>query len=831
MKFELKDYQEEAVGKVLQGLRLGSNNFKDEGVYSAVSLSAPTGSGKTVIAAAAIEQVFFGDSEGSQMPDPDAVFVWLTDDPSLNQQTRKKILEASERIQPGQLVIVDEGFDQPEFDFGKVYFLNIQRLSRTSNLVKTAEGGRKFRIWDTITNAIKSNGEHYFLVRDEAHRGARKRPAAQTTIAQKLVSGDKDVSPSPVVLGISATPDRFDEEMAAANPERTTRKVSVPVEQVKESGLIKDVLSILHRGEEQTMVDTLVRNAIQALKAADEAWDAYTEKEGEPPVRPAMVIQIAPDGEDVVAGILDVCAEEWGILQGDAIAHSLQSHTAEEFGSHAVQYVAPQDIQDHPSVRVVLFKEALTTGWDCPRSEVMLSLRVAKDDTYIAQLIGRMVRSPLARRIESDESLNRVLLYLPKFNTRAVLAVKEKLEKDPDGPPTEVVVNAIDAPRNPDVPDAVFTAIESLTSYVVPGPVHRSQVTRLHRLAALLVGDGLLDGAIRESDDFLVSVMEAERMRLDSNGTLASLVNDAETAIVSVAEGDVYGSPEDASVTTVEIETDIGDVDRMFRSASQRFRDGLADTYWGKRITSDGDDPFDAKILTIALSKDPDAVEKVEKEAQARVNQWLSTHGDAISTLSEDKKAKYAEIRSMARDPEVVHPGLPEVITMPSDEDIRSHEKHVFADSSGAFRTRMGRWEDDAMSVEEKRPGFVAWYRNPTGGQRALRIPFDKAANQFGKMYPDFLVFHEDEDGKIRTSIVDPHGHHLADAASKLRGLAAYAENHGKEYQRIIRLIKPSSGDYRMLDMTEASVRKALRGINTQEEIEALFLKHGAVYK
>ena len=51
----------------------------------------------------------------------------------------------------------------------------------------------------------------------------------------------------------------------------------------------------------------------------------------------------------------------------------------------------------------VLFKEALTTGWDCPRAEVMFSQRVAGDHTYIAQLIGRMVRTPLARRIAVEK--------------------------------------------------------------------------------------------------------------------------------------------------------------------------------------------------------------------------------------------------------------------------------------------------------------------------------------------------------------------------------------------------------------------------------------------
>jgi type III restriction enzyme len=42
---------------------------------------------------------------------------------------------------------------------------------------------------------------------------------------------------------------------------------------------------------------------------------------------------------------------------------------------------------------------AISTGWDWLRAEVLVSLRAAQEYTYIAQLIGRMVRTPLARTI------------------------------------------------------------------------------------------------------------------------------------------------------------------------------------------------------------------------------------------------------------------------------------------------------------------------------------------------------------------------------------------------------------------------------------------------
>ena len=50
----------------------------------------------------------------------------------------------------------------------------------------------------------------------------------------------------------------------------------------------------------------------------------------------------------------------------------------------------------------------------------MMSFRSATDYTYIAQLLGRMIRTPLARRIMEDAELNNVSLFLPFYNAETV---------------------------------------------------------------------------------------------------------------------------------------------------------------------------------------------------------------------------------------------------------------------------------------------------------------------------------------------------------------------------------------------------------------------------
>lgn len=86
MRFALKDYQSDAVVEVLGHLADARDDWHGKKRPVGFSLTATTGAGKTVMAAAVIEALFEGNDDADFEADPGAVVLWFTDDPTLNEQ-------------------------------------------------------------------------------------------------------------------------------------------------------------------------------------------------------------------------------------------------------------------------------------------------------------------------------------------------------------------------------------------------------------------------------------------------------------------------------------------------------------------------------------------------------------------------------------------------------------------------------------------------------------------------------------------------------------------------------------------------------------------------
>lgn len=841
MKFTLKDYQGEAVIDVLGNLKKARKRWHEDGDRHAFSLTAATGAGKTVMAAAVFEALFHGDDGYDFDRDPGAVVLWFSDDPSLNEQTRFRLMESSDRLRHTDLVVVENTFNRTKFEAGKIYFLNTQKLGKKSLLVRGFDDEgifpemrpdlRSHTIWDTIRGTIEDPALTLYLVLDEAHRGMGSENREKTTIVKRLINGDKGVPGIPVVWGISATVDRFNKAMEGAQSRSTLPHVSVDAARVQDSGLLKDTIVLDIPDEDGDFDTVLVRRAAKKLRESSAEWSAYAElQETSESVVPLMVFQVqnTPNHNDI-GRLLDTIFREWPELPKSSVAHVFGEHTSQIFGQHSVPYIQPQRVQDDTWVRVLIAKDAISTGWDCPRAEVMVSFRPANDQTYIAQLLGRMVRTPLARRIPGNDKLNAVDCLLPKFDKQTVENVVKALrETGGETPPTgRILISPTEMKPNPAVQEKIWEKFVSLPSQVRPQRGAKPAV-RLTALAHELVSDGILKEAGGKAHAAMHKMLDdyiSERSKEFSEKRAAVMTVEGRTIIADLMSGDT---------TDGQFQADADDfvVDDAYRRTARIISPDIARTYTMERAKRkpQADEDFDDAL--IEAREDVAALHLLENlqlmfdaEAKNLSDAWFFKYRDSIKELPHDRQEAYRQIIALSTEPQDVDLIRPVSRYEPtkvrekdgSEANIPTFKQHLLCDENGLYPTELKDWEQEVLNAEMARVGFKFWYRNPNRpSQDSLGVSYTDG-DETRIVRPDFIFFAEHE-GTVVADIVDPHGFHLADSLPKLRGLSKYAETHSSIYRRIEAVAK--IGDkMRVLDLTLANVRQVVLEAESTEEL------------
>lgn len=837
MKITLKQFQGDCVKELHRQFRTVQNIVTSEQTV-ALLLNAPTGSGKTVMATAFVEELLRGSETDD--PDTDYCFLWLTDQPELNKQTFDK-MKATSDLPVESLVIINGGFDLERLLPSHIYFLNTQKLGANSSFVRSGDK-RTFTLWETITNTVDADPKHFVLIIDEAHRGTQGKDATEAeTIVQKFLKGSPGELPAiPQVLGISATPDRFVQLCLAMN--RLLSKVEVKPEWVRESGLLKELVDLYYLDEKQPGDVTMLVQAARDWLAYREQWAAYGAAEHETTPRPILVVQV----EDARTGTVGRSKTDLGMVVNTLaktigaeatngwLAHAFQDDSGFDVGNHHVRYLAPSEIDQDSDVKVVLFKTSLNTGWDCPRAEVMVSFRTAKDETAIAQLVGRMVRAPLGRRIDANEHLNTVALYLPFYDRDTVERIVKRLTGDPGiMPPAKVREGkeSVTLSRNAELA-ACFDVLQALPSYTVPPSRPIKPVIRLGKLAGLLAATGLEKNPVKTYRARLVGVLQKKRQALESDSAFEQLMKEAllldvrRRRIVWGAPS-VDGDQEDLlppEVAATAIKAAVADenIDDLFAEAGRRLGEGLHKEYLRARM-KEGVEARRAKLELYALVASPSVLELIDEDADAQRIAWTNEHKAAFAGLDERYRQAFRDLQGAGAE------SVAETIEAPPNIEWTKAEKkwerHLYVDPNGEFPEDFGAssWERKVVESELKNDNIVGWFRNPPRKPWSLCVTRLEGTRTV-PFYPDLIFFRETA-GVIIADLIDPHLLAAEDMPARAVRLAQYAQMHGHQFGRIEMVIYERANDEagKHIDLTDEKLREKVSQLTTTQQLRSLF--------
>lgn len=389
---ELKEYQHEAVNEAIKQLRLLLNGPSGRNCV----FKAPTGSGKTIMVAELLRRL--GEEE---LPD-EYVFIW-TSLYDLHSQSKLKLADYL-RDTRYRLLSLDEITLNP-LNANDVLFVNWHSLTTTKQNEETHE-----REWSntfvrnreddksiiSVLDKTRAAGKKVILIVDEAHRNYL------TENSQRFV---REVIKPQLTLEVSATPLITVTAEELANDEAGF--IPVPFAKVVKSGLIKQETSINQAigkfANIATSADEIVVEA--ALAKRNELAGLYEEVGSN--VNPLVLVQLPSDSESMSA--LDKSVRE-------EVEQQLAKHDITYENGKLAVWLADDKRnlelieRNDAEVQVLIFKEAVAVGWDCPRAQVLVMLRAIRSLTFEIQTVGRVLRMPEVKHYERSE-LNKAFVY------------------------------------------------------------------------------------------------------------------------------------------------------------------------------------------------------------------------------------------------------------------------------------------------------------------------------------------------------------------------------------------------------------------------------------
>lgn len=321
-----------------------------------IILKSCTGSGKTIILTSFMDEYFKSNHK--------TVFIWLTPGKgNLEEQSKEKMDRYIHGSQTKLLSdIMTSGFEEND-----ACFINWEKLTKKGN--NALKDSERTNFIEHIRNAL-DDGLTFKIIVDESHQNDKIK--ADDII--ELFRSDK-------IIRCSATPKNY----------KNAILIDIPEEDVIAEGLIKKLLIINENFEQHINVDDQITYLLdKAINKQREVCSEYAKQKAE--INPLIIVQI-PNKSDALLDRVEEYFESKGITYENNLLAVWLSDKKQNL----------EDIEEPNAEPIaVIIKQAVATGWDCPRAQILVKLRDNMSETFEIQTIGRIRRMPEAKHYEND---------------------------------------------------------------------------------------------------------------------------------------------------------------------------------------------------------------------------------------------------------------------------------------------------------------------------------------------------------------------------------------------------------------------------------------------
>lgn len=350
----LFDFQEKAVMKLL-------DLTEDRQGKQTIVVKSPTGSGKTIILIGFVDEYLNNINSNT-------AFIWLCPGKgNLEEQSCQKMRSvAPHRITQNLFEALQNGF-APE----TTTFINWELVTKRGNTA-IRDSERK-NLFDRIAEAHRK-GIEFIIIIDEEHSN-------NTAKAKTII----DAFSAKNIIRVSAT----------AIQNKRYEFYEIDEMDVIDEGLITKAIYVNEGIEDNIEVsddyDYLLELADVKRKAIA---NRYREVLGEEKViRPLVLIQF-PNGQPETIHAVEQKLESMGYTYNNGMVSIWMSEDKRDL---------PDNLTENDATPVfLLMKQAISTGWDCPRAKILVKLREGMSEQFEIQTIGRIRRMPEAKHYEDD---------------------------------------------------------------------------------------------------------------------------------------------------------------------------------------------------------------------------------------------------------------------------------------------------------------------------------------------------------------------------------------------------------------------------------------------